>query len=591
MTSINLKKKISFNFIILILVVLVIEVFSFAAFFIIEKQWFSFSSIYSERNSRAHETNILESASVEKTYKFLDNLGSAEIIAKKGNHVTTASFTMNDDTREVLFEHPNSEVIFKDVPINEKAELKFGIGLDERAWDKTGDGVLFEIITIDEKFQKTLLFLKYIDPKNNVEDRKWFDERIDLSVFAGQRVSFVFKTTGGPEGNKDADWAGWSSPEVTYGNFYQYQANTNAYQANTVIHPYLGYVFKPESNKSDYGFRNVTKPIQTKSNNKVILGIFGGSVAFDFSYHGIDSLINELKKSPKFFNKEIVVVRVAVIGYKQPQQLMALNYLLALGAYFDIIINVDGFNEITIPPAENIPKDVFPFFPIDWLRRVQDLPDPNIQSLVGEITYLRLKRSRWAVVFSKVPFRYSITMNFIWKYYDRNLAMAISRNELTLQNYKPEVRSTYASTGPNYRYESESYLFRDLASVWKMSSIQMHKLCSANGIRYFHFLQPNQYVPGSKKMGEKELRQALLENHPYKNWVERGYPYLIKAGKDLVNQGVNFHDLTMIFADKIEPIYSDNIGHYNKTGNDILGIVIGKAIIQYINTENTWREK
>jgi len=42
---------------------------------------------------------------------------------------------------------------------------------------------------------------------------------------------------------------------------------------------------------------------------------------------------------------------------------MRLNYLLALGARFDLFINLDGFNEVALPPAENIPKGVFLFFP------------------------------------------------------------------------------------------------------------------------------------------------------------------------------------------------------------------------------------
>ena len=55
----------------------------------------------------------------------------------------------------------------------------------------------------------------------------------------------------------------------------------------------------------------------------------------------------------------------------------------------------------------------------------------------------------------------------------------------------------------------------------------------------------------------------------------------------MIDQGVNFHDLTMIFANKVEPIYIDTCCHFNKTGNEILGTVIGQAIIQDINTENT----
>jgi hypothetical protein len=119
--------------------------------------------------------------------------------------------------------------------------------------------------------------------------------------------------------------------------------------------------------------------------------------------------------------------------------------------------------------------------------------------------------------------------------------------------------------------------------MWKMSSLQMHRISTANGILYFHFLQPNQYVAGSKIMGKEESKIALLDRHPYKKGAEGGYPHLIKTGKELVNQGVHFHDLTSVFVDKVEPIYVDACCHLNKIGNDILGTVIGQAIVQDIN--------
>jgi len=48
-----------------------------------------------------------------------------------------------------------------------------------------------------------------------MEDRKWFNGQIDLSTFAGQKVSFIFKSNGGPNDNRAADWAGWSNPQMT----------------------------------------------------------------------------------------------------------------------------------------------------------------------------------------------------------------------------------------------------------------------------------------------------------------------------------------------------------------------------------------
>lgn len=64
--------------------------------------------------------------------------------------------------------------------------------------------------------------------------------------------------------------------------------------------------------------------------------------------------------------------------------------------------------------------------------------------------------------------------------------MAISRDELMLQSYKPKVGS-YVPTGPSRHYESESDMFKDLASVWKMSSIQMHRLCWPTALDIFTF--------------------------------------------------------------------------------------------------------
>ena len=153
--------------------------------------------------------------SVESIYDFLDHLNEAEIVTPGKEYVKRTSFTINREAREVLFEHPDSTVTFRDVSIHKDARLSFGIGINEPAWDKEGDGVLFEIILTDDKSQKHPLYSRYIDPKNNPDDRKWFDEVVDLKAFEGKNVSFTFKTSSGPKGNKACDWAGWSEPQIS----------------------------------------------------------------------------------------------------------------------------------------------------------------------------------------------------------------------------------------------------------------------------------------------------------------------------------------------------------------------------------------
>lgn len=44
----------------------------------------------------------------------------------------------------------------------------------------------------------------------------------------------------------------------------------------------------------------------------------------------------------------MTVLNLGQGGWKQPQQLLALNYFLSLGQRFDVIVNLDGFNEIAL---------------------------------------------------------------------------------------------------------------------------------------------------------------------------------------------------------------------------------------------------
>jgi hypothetical protein len=151
----------------------------------------------------------------QKVYDFLANAGDAQINTTTPSFVKFGEeFAINNDKRAILFEHPNSEVRFDGVAIPANAVLHFGIGINQTAWDKSGDGVTFEITVADEKSTKTMIFSEYIDPKKNSNDKKWFDYNLDLKAFAGQKVSFTFTTSPGPGNDNAYDWAGWSDPQI-----------------------------------------------------------------------------------------------------------------------------------------------------------------------------------------------------------------------------------------------------------------------------------------------------------------------------------------------------------------------------------------
>ena len=106
----------------------------------------------------------------------------------------------------------------------------------------------------------------------------------------------------------------------------------------------------------------------------------------------------------------------------------------------------------------------------------------------------------------------------------------------------------------------------------------MKNLCEANGAKYFHFLQPNQYVEGSKPMSAAEKQRAVNANSPYKKAVARGYSDLARAGRELQTAGVNFTDLTMIYSGNEQLLYVDDCCHTNTEGSDIVAQRIYETI-------------
>ncbi|MBN2199406.1 MAG: sulfatase [Candidatus Aminicenantes bacterium] len=151
---------------------------------------------------------------VVKEYSFISHLPEAVSLSESDRTVFGFQrFVVDWEGRDAVFQHPDSRIEFRRIPIGPKAKLKFGIGMDQGCWFLGGDGAQFEVVCRIGHSEKTL-FSKYIDPKNNAPDRRWHDVEIDLSRYEGRVASFVFRTTGGPRRNTMHDMAGWSDPLI-----------------------------------------------------------------------------------------------------------------------------------------------------------------------------------------------------------------------------------------------------------------------------------------------------------------------------------------------------------------------------------------
>jgi len=360
-----------------------------------------------------------------------------------------------------------------------------------------------------------------------------------------------------------------------------------------VLHPYLGYVRNHKKSKhifdekvvkvpvNSQGFFGLS-PLEKKEKNEIHIALMGGSVATHLFLYSKERLISALQQNERFKNKKLKIISLALGGMKQPQQSLALNLFLVLGGKFDIVINLDGFNEIALPYLENIPVNVYPFFPRFWHFYAAKAIDTDVAGLIGKGVLIKEDRERWRKYFSWGPLKHSAFFLTIWQSLNKQKQNELTKIHNQVKDFLKLRLKSPQQTGPKYIFNSPEKLFEDSAKVWEQSSFQMAKISKSNGMQYFHFLQPNQYLRNSKVFTEEEKKTALAgASQPFAEAVQTGYPLLRKAGESLKNSGVAFIDLTDIFKNETQTIYKDFCCHYNQFGNDILAEEIAKAINDY----------
>ena len=354
-----------------------------------------------------------------------------------------------------------------------------------------------------------------------------------------------------------------------------------------VPHPFMGFVYNPESRRTlarqgrgalpltEHGFFLLPDP--PGEGEELSVAVFGGSVAAYFAVDGREALARALGADPALRGKRVRLHSFALGGFKQPQMLEALAYVLALGQRFDVVVELDGFNDVALSFVTHKDMGLFPAYPRDWDSLVRLAPDVDQLRRMGRVDYWQEWRSAVAQRFAKRPWSLSVTAGLVWKSVDRVLGGELARARTDLAK-TAAASYGYRERGPVRRYASDEDLLADIVRTWGRSSLQMHRLCSAEGMRYHHFLQPNQYVPGSKPMGEGERAVAYRTDKDYRLPVEKGYPLLQAEGARLAASGVDFHDLSRLYAGIAAPLYIDDCCHVNGQGNAMMGEAVGRVI-------------
>lgn len=307
-----------------------------------------------------------------------------------------------------------------------------------------------------------------------------------------------------------------------------------------ILHPYYGHT--PNSHRSDL---NILPPPQRQPGT-VIIAMLGGSVAQAVAPMLRNAVFQHYLSEGS--GTVPIFLDLTNDGYHQPQQAMIITNLLVNGGEFDVIVNLDGHEEI-VAPVFNDSVGVYPFFPRRWsnmvvtsdrqllLGRRQMLLDERdeilnvgwVESLYGSPTLRLLRRSRLDEIAEQIH------------EHEREWIAGSTGHDL-------------AKHGPRVHYEPEE-LQEASVGIWRRSSWLLWAMADMGGTRYTHFLQPR-YTGWETPSGDEVVApvdQAGLTAESY----SESYAMLVEAGQALAAEGINFVDLSELWAAGEEPLYED----------------------------------
>lgn len=371
------------------------------------------------------------------------------------------------------------------------------------------------------------------------------------------------------------------------------------------LHPYFGFSDRVGSShhlpdgqidhvSNNFGFGSkYAYPFKRQNPNQFIVGILGGSVATYYSYFELENniLSAQLKKLPGLANKEIIITPLAMGGYKEPQQLLVLNYFLSLGQDLDLVINIDGFNEVAISYV-NYQDGLDPSMPCDWIF----MPLANLATGSNSAEELQLTLE---VIRARKTLKESITSaENAWT--ATGYLIACLRGRLAQKRYRQDVvnlnelRISTTRDGeslvqtPIRAKPNEDQAFEQMVASWSSSSLQMKQILDQRHIPYFEFLQPNQYQPTGRVFSKEETTIAINPASNFRVPVAKGYPLLLAEIGRMQQNGIAVQSAINVFDRVSEAVYVDDCCHYNARGNTIFGEYVANTIQQALSKDNRY---
>jgi len=362
--------------------------------------------------------------------------------------------------------------------------------------------------------------------------------------------------------------------EFNYGRHARSQQEIDVLLSK-IPHPFFGFTVNPVHTSLEWREHLISASYENELRYRVALGedpraddtftigVFGASVAGAFADHIIedDAFARRLKSGvPALADKRIVIRNMAIGSSRQPAQLaIATQYMELL----DMTINLDGYSEVAVVQ--------YPQFPIEY---------PMFADVFfaeqGSSLYLRMRAGEEICRRISAPPRLFPPLGYSNFYY---LVWSSLSRRLNATLYAPPT----SSPQPDHAAFTDDEVRELYVDYFEKYTRYQHQLLTANGVRPYFFLQPNQYVEGSKPFSETEKRIAF--GYGDAEELGRRYGRLRETVAELKGDDVAAFDLTMVFADETASVYIDNCCHVNALGNAIVAERVAEIIVREENRE------
>lgn len=317
------------------------------------------------------------------------------------------------------------------------------------------------------------------------------------------------------------------------------------------------------------------------SDNEYIIGILGGSVATFWWCMCHEEA--EMKLSEKL-GRPVKILDFALGAAKEPQQLMILSYFLSIGQKFDMIINLNGYNEVA-NSLRNFDTQFVYSFPTAYILNPYTT-DMNFTVANAEII---LAQKKMQSISGRLNFIEDINSRVLHSRFISYLCHRVfNKFHSDLIEKQNKIVGMESTTGNMFLVPEHDNILDSkkkiklITDLWIMSSKVISDICKSNNILYYEFIQPSQYHT-TKKFTDYEKQYCIDKN--WEKWIIE-YPNIINNVLNFHKNDIQMVNLATIFDNEEEEIYVDMCCHVNYLGNSIITDHIVDYVINDLKSKN-----